>query len=140
MTDKSDVVKMIDDLVAEKTFSLDATTAIQSLKKRAEADALDLMNVSIQLKNANKKIEDLLSDNSAMRQRETLVAEREKKAIDLEKTVACEIVRASTYKDMFDRMFANRIVRESNMVNQYVSTPNGPVMMPNNSTVTKEEA
>lgn len=138
MPDKTTLAIMIDDLVSAKTFSLDAMTAIQKLKERAEADALELMNMTIRHKNIQESHQILLSEVTELKAHATSVAEREKKMIDLEKALAVSEAKVTIQKDMFDRMFANRIIREANQT-WVTPGPQGqpPYTMPNNTS--KEE-
>ena len=115
-----ELYKKLDKVVEEKTFSLTAVEAIKSLRTEY-ANQID------KITQLEKKLKDSLSltDSIVCRvnkqdmdlknwvTREVVLQKREDSMTSLEKQFACESVRAGAYKEMFDRLFGNTIVRES---------------------------
>jgi len=135
----ADLTTLIEKLVEEKTFSLDAVAAIQTIRQKA-VDLEKQLSQALTSADAYKdKLDAITFEHSRLIARENSVIEREKKMVELEKAVAVSDAVRAAQKDMFDRMFANRVVRESNITSSYCASPTGPVLMPNNSNITKEE-
>ena len=115
-----ELYRKLDAVVEEKTFSLTAVEAIKSLR----TEFLRQVDKTIELE---KKLKDSLSltDSIVCRvnkqdielknwnERELVIKKREESMTSLEKQWACENVKAITYKEMFDKLFGNTIVRES---------------------------
>lgn len=115
-----DIMKLIDKAVEEKTFSLDALSAIQKIKDQAALLNARVEQLSNDLDRGTKHNADLKSVINAQdaeiakwQNREKELIEREKKHIDLEKNCAVAVAVQLAQDKMFERMFANRQFRES---------------------------
>lgn len=115
-----DLTRMIDALVEQKTFSLDAVGSIKDLRDRAVGLETDLTEATGKIKLAsaeNQRLNGIIStrdeDLNKWRARETALMAREAKMTDLEKQVAVEMAKSGAIHSCFDKIFANRMVRES---------------------------
>lgn len=109
-------------LIETQTFSASAAEGIAKLRKRVEdADKRELYSQQsiAELKREKlaleNKVERLTRDLGDWGAREAALVEREKKMTELEKTAAVESAVRDAYASMFDKMFANRRFRESNI-------------------------
>lgn len=138
-----DVVAMLDSLVEKKTFSLDAMTAIQKLKERAGFDAKDLQRTKYDLAATIRERDNYQSKYEKFFKREAELTARENILTTLERDVAVAKAVQGAYKDMFDRMFANRQTRELINTQNWVPNPSPsggyPVPMTDTKDITKRE-
>lgn len=115
----NDLTRAIDALVEQKTFSLDALEAIKALRdkageleKNAAAQATTITRLGEEVVEARRQNEAHLQRKGAIDKRETDVAARELKIGELEKSAAVTAAVSATWSACFDKLFANRIVRE----------------------------
>jgi len=133
---------LINELVEQKTFSLDALDRVKTLRDQVgelEMKRDTLMGQNDTLQRENNRVKTI---ESSLSERERAVTEREKNITTLERETAVAKAESAVYRDVVTRMFANRIVREANTTSQYVASSQpgmGPLLMPNSSTVTREE-
>lgn len=124
----NDLTTMIENVVREKTFSLDAVQAIEEIRKKAakleadlETSRSETKNYGAQLSTAKAEIAEWSIRSSAIDARDKAVAEREKKITELEKTSAVAAAESSILRGVVDKVFANRTVRESILTDQPVA-------------------
>lgn len=120
MADQNQLSNLIDKMVQEKTFSLDALTAIQKLREsalemertiallREDREAQRIVGEEL-----NRKLHEANLQLANIAIREKSVEEREAKIFALEKSEAVANAKSSTLDSMFDRIFRNTIVRET---------------------------
>ena len=134
MSQKEELMKMIDDLVSKQTFSLEGLKAIQKLKDEFNnlQDKYDrLLTVKEDLNKEVVQVTDRLTKISKeydqLQKRETDVLTREAKLnlIDLELKLTKE--SKAEFRWMFEMIFKNTIVRE-NISGNVAATP-GPTGM-----------
>jgi hypothetical protein len=139
----SDIVKLIEELVEKKTLSLDAVAGVNAVRQRALELEAQITRLETMVESYRKQNEEIRESNLDWAQREEALKARETKMTDLEKQVAVGEARSIAYKDMFDRMFANRIVRESHQTNTWVPEGSGgnqyATQRTNNDNITREE-
>lgn len=145
------ILALIDRAVEEKTFSLDALTAVQKIKEQATKLDTDLKYARDSLKSqqhetereasAKRRAEEVVKTWEA---REAAIAVREAKVTELEKASAVAQAEARTFNSVFDRMFANRQFREMIIESGNVPMAGGaggyPQSMPNNKAVTVDRS
>ena len=137
MTDK--LTDAIDQLVQEKTFSLDALNAVGRLRDRAVAQEQQIRSLETLRESQGRAISDLqeqvrqlAEQEVGLRERERKVAEREAKAQQLEVETAVAVAKSETFGIVFNTIFRNTAVRERVVRNetQFVSGPHGAMAMP----------
>lgn len=111
---------LIDDLIREKTFSLEAVDAIKALRDKAKALEDGLYVSRTDLEKERGKVTTLESEKSAWKARESAVAsrdaavaEREKKITELEKSSAVAAAKSEIWSDAFHTIFKNTVVRRN---------------------------
>lgn len=116
----SDILKMIDELVEQKTFSLDALSAIKALREEAKVQAAEIVKLkdSVKYQEAEKQRfeRDLRHAESKLDKiaaREQAVAERESKITQLELDKAVASASLTSFKEACGMFLKNTIVRES---------------------------
>jgi hypothetical protein len=119
-TEMNELTNLIDTLVQQKTFSLEAVGLIKDLRDKAADLENKLKNSQV---NGEHQRRDIQNNEAAIRRqndelakwakREADIQAREAKMTELEKMVAVETTRATVYSVCMDKMLANRIVRES---------------------------
>ena len=142
----SELTILIDKLVTEKTFSLDALDAIKILRDKATAqdEFIAEMKQQAQQKHADflavtKDRDRLFEAEATLAARAFKVSEREEKVTSLEKAAAVAEAKAAALGHCFDTVFRNTVFRE--MSNRAVANhSNGgyPTTMPETSTRTTE--
>lgn len=115
-----DLTKLIDTLVQQKTFSLDAVGSIKELRDKAA----DLETKLKKAEEYGKRRDMELQQNAATigardlqvkrwETREKELSEREAKVTDLEKSTAVAQAESHVMRDVFHTIFRNTIVRET---------------------------
>ena len=119
MKNQTEIIKMIEKLVEEKTFSLEGAKAIAELKKLTEATQDMLKEYETKLEWNKKTIDELRAINSELNEqikrykdREKAIEDREKHANNNETRVAVAEAKHSALYDVFNTIFKNTIVRE----------------------------
>lgn len=148
MSDKNQLLNLIDDLVKQQTFSLDAIKAIDTLRAKAQsqedelkkaADTNDRLHASMTdmyveidtLKNTIKRLSD---DNEAL----------QKNKADADKAIFAAIKEkavADAYRDAMMIVFKPAVMRDSIARTVAVPMPGStyPTMQNESETVTREE-
>jgi uncharacterized coiled-coil protein SlyX len=113
---------LIDDMVREKTFSLDALDAVKGLRDRALVQDASIEKLTKTLADRDETIgkmrsqaSELSAEITAFKARESSIAEREGKTRDLELREAASTASAGAYREVFGTIFKNVTVRESAM-------------------------
>ena len=119
MADSSSLIAAIDKLVEEKTFGLDALTAIHDLRKKAEALQRDKETLE---RESNSKEQGIAKRDSAIREKGEAIAlkdaeiaaykKREQEAFDAIQKAAVAAATAEAYKDALKTVFAPAVFRE----------------------------
>jgi hypothetical protein len=124
------ILAMIDKAVEEKTFGLDALTAVQKIKEQAAKLDKDLTYSRQSLEQQKRETERAESGQRVAVEkvkqweaREAAVAAREAKVTELEKQTAVAQAQSGAYFTVLDRMFANRQFRETVMENAMKPVP-----------------
>lgn len=139
-----DILKLIDKAVEEKTFSLDALTAIQTIKETArllqeQVDRLTQSNTSTS--NLVQQLKDVIAARDAeialLKGREFAIEAREKNMSSLERSSAVATAKHEAYADIVTKMFANRTMRE-NVIEQgqHSFPPSGMATYPTTAPIT----
>jgi len=109
----------IDELVQEKTFSLESVGAISALREKAKEMETKIENMqktidttSEDMKKDGLTIEDLQNSLSKFRDRERLLIEREGKANALDRKYAVAVGQSEVYKECFGVVFRNTSIRK----------------------------
>lgn len=139
MATTDSLIAQINRLVEEKTFSLDALSAIEGIKNAAQSAQKELEAAREELKNerANSlRLGEIVAQNiaagSELAKRVAAVEAREKVMTELEKKAAIADAVSSAQKEMVALVFRNLEVRQSVFGSQpavigtppYVSTAN----------------
>jgi peptidoglycan hydrolase CwlO-like protein len=132
MSNASNLTAMIDKLVTEKTFTMDALQAIQELKVKAEHLEDSNLKLEAQLKDS-KAERSTLSNQLAManglvidwKTREQELVKRELKVTEHEKTAAVANAVSAAYKDALKTVFAPNVVRQQVMTSRNYTNANG---------------
>lgn len=129
-TTMQDLLANLDDVVLQKTLSLDAYKSLTQLKERAtqtDAENQRLKEQVVSRDTAIAKLEQDLSQASeklnAIATRERAVTSRETKVTELEIAAAVSAAEARTFRHCLGVVFAPNTVRES--VQKYGSAPGG---------------
>lgn len=122
MSAAHELTGMIDKLVTEKTFTMDALEAIQALKVKAEQleaqnEKLtkDLTTAQANVKELTDKLSDAHSKNQEWNGREKAIVARELKMFENEKNAAVANAVSAAYRDALKTVFAPNVVRQSVM-------------------------
>ena len=146
--EKSKVELLIEQMVQEKTFSLDAITSVKKLQEAAGLQRARLAQLETDLQTSDKRISELTKANAALKElvdkistREQTVAVREAAVTKLEMERAVAMAESKIFGLCFDKVFANRQLRESVIENsnRAIANPNSnyPTTMPENNNVTR---
>lgn len=115
-----ELYKKLDKVVEEKTFSLTAVEAIKALRTEYANQIDKITQLEKKLKDSLSLIDSIVCrvnkqdiELKDWNERELVIKRREESMSNLEKQWACADVKAGVYKDIFDRLFQNTIVRES---------------------------
>lgn len=139
------LTQLIDELVSEKTFNLDAVEGIQKLRERAEA--LETKSVSLEEKLEKEegksvkeivKNDKLLQELSEWRSRESSLSEREKKITELEKAKAVAQAESATFEKCVGLVFRNTMLRKDAFGQVPVADNNGYTTAQSTSETTTE--
>lgn len=129
---KSALEQIIDKMVADKTFSLDAMEAVKKLKDTAAKTASDLEVARRELKDSKQYAETLSSTLSSVRAelsawttRDASLTKREAEITQLEKTAAVEAARAEAFRWSMSTVFAPNVVRTAVQKFGSAAGPNG---------------
>lgn len=148
----NDLTRMIDGLVEQKTFGLDALDGVKALRDKASDLEKKLATATAALAEASKTNgmqSDLIrkrdAEISEMREREAALRTRENNVATLEREAAvAKAVQVET-REMMKLVFANRQIRESVMVSGSRSEAHptqgytNTLPYSNTQTVTREE-
>lgn len=117
--DTTELTDLVDRLVQERTFSLEAAGPIKDLRDKADALQKQVNSLRRELEEkkyeANRleaKISGQKAEIEAWGKREADLRTREGRAADLEKALAVAEAKHQTVDLCFSRLFANRVVRE----------------------------
>ena len=115
-----ELYRKLDAVVEEKTFSLTAVEAIKSLRTEFSRQVDKIIELETKIKtkmelveSLNNKVAKYEAELKIWNERELVIKKREESMINLEKLWACADVKSGVYKDIFDKLFGNTIVRES---------------------------
>ena len=120
------LTQLIDQMVQEKTFTMEGVTSINMLRERAkglEEENLRLLETqekyaeTISLSSQEKA--ELRGQLKAWGERVKELTEREEKITHLEKVAAVETAKSETYKECVSLIFRNSIIRQD----MYGQTP-----------------
>ncbi len=110
---------VINDLVAEKTFSLEILNKIQDLKTLSEELHEDLVlseknydEYKEKYANSDRRLSELLKENGTLRSRESNLKERESTMQALEAENKLQQAVSATYRECYQFLLGNTIVRE----------------------------
>jgi predicted RNase H-like nuclease (RuvC/YqgF family) len=111
---------VIDDLIRERTFSLEGVESIKKLRDRAAALEAELKRAVDTVAAETKRNAELTATNEVLKardqgmtKRETDVTAREGRITALEKDTAVAQAKADTLNNVFSTIFRNTIVRET---------------------------
>lgn len=114
-----ELTKVIDKLVEQKTFGLDALGAIKDLRDKAAKQEENLKDAKreiderrgaeIRASNEVKRLTFVVNDWT---QRQAELENRERKVFDLEKASAVAVAESKVWDRAFSSIFKNTIVRE----------------------------
>ena len=124
MTNEKTLLDMIQKMVENKTFSLEGLQAIAKLRENAVANETKLLEYEESIKRLKlenerfrevhreltKNIEDW---KVAEKNKETIMAVREKNVSNLETRTAVAEAKENTLQSVFQMLFKNTVVRES---------------------------
>ena len=120
MSANQQLTELIDQLVAQKTLSLDALDGIKALKDRAVRMEAELRERDTNLENICKLraidqniIKELRANVERVEEREHAVAQREAKVHQIELERAVATARASTFEQAMKIVFAPNMVRNA---------------------------
>ncbi|QRE00166.1 hypothetical protein [Burkholderia phage BCSR5] len=132
MSDTQNILKVVDDLVLQKTLTVEAAEGLVKLRERVKS--LEAANESLkasltesQRENADYKgrLDRTIADLRVLQEKESSVREREAKVTELERKAAVAQAEASAYLTSMKIVFAPNIVRESVQKWGSVAGPNG---------------
>lgn len=125
------LTKAIDEIVNEKTFTVEAVDAIKNLRDRAEILERNLEAAEKKgdlqdkvITDLNKSVDIFKTREAELTKREREVTEREKNMITLEKTTAVAEAKAGVWDECLKRLLGNRILREN--FNKSIPVPVAP--------------
>lgn len=124
------ILALIDKAVEEKTFSLDALTAVQKIKEQATKLDRDLKNAQQSLEHQKRETDRESTARARAEEkvkawdaREAAIVAREAKLTELEKQSAVAQAESRVYFTVIDKMFANRQFRETVMESNMTPVP-----------------
>lgn len=127
-----DLLKQIDDLVASKTFNLEALEGIKKIKDDARKAMIEIEELEEKLKNAKAEIKSLADTNSTQALRiESLNKQVEagKDAVEKGNVAIHEAAKqaavANAWREAMQTVFKPNAVRENVWRNHAVVIPNG---------------
>jgi chromosome segregation ATPase len=136
------LVQMIESLVQEQTFSLDAVEAIKALRDRAESvqqkleeTQQTLQKTRDQVTEVTAKAESLREELNAWKKREAELATRERNIFALEMKAAVAEAKADAYQTSMKITFAPNLVR--NAVQSFGGSNQNGIYSPTNETSTR---
>lgn len=116
----SDLTKYIDQLVTDKTFSLDGLAAIQNLRSKAEEQEKKIDRLVAAATTDQATISRITAERDALKSAEATLAARteavtarEAKIFEHEKTAATANASYSALQFAFQTVFRNTVTRES---------------------------
>lgn len=146
MTDK--LTDVIDEMVRNKTFSLDALDAVKGLRDRAIEQDRQIERLNSLLETRGESEARLRAENSTLQRtiedhakNESSLREREGKVLALELAEARSTATAGALREAFGIVFKNTTVRESVQRSTAVAVPGTasqmgfPTTVPEHSTV-----
>ena len=135
MTEDKDLIKLIDELIHEKTFSLDAVEAVknmrdiaQGLEKRNKELKKDALTHLAKVNEYEDRITVLRSKDEDWREREAKLIKHENKAEELRLSNAVSNAKAETYKECVSLIFRNETLRREMLGSIPVTDNTGYVM------------
>jgi len=142
----SELTDLIDRMVVEKTFSLDALEVVKELKNRAELLEGQLKANRDLAENAKRREEEAKAENAllqmeigVLKARETAVAEREKTVTAMEQRVAVAEAREKAGIEMAERFLKLPSVRRNVTESIGHVVPTGTPPYPSVYTATNSE-
>lgn len=127
-----ELTKLIDQMVHEKTFSMEGVEAVKALRDQAVALEDQVENLLQDHENDKRdldgfkaKVLRLEKEGSDLRSRESAVIEREKKMTELEKATAVANAKADTFKECVGLVFRNATLRREMFGQQPVADNSG---------------
>lgn len=119
MAATDELTKLIDNLVEQKTFGLDALGPIKDLRDKAatqesqlRASQREVQQNQNDLRARDVQIANLRAEVKDWTQRTAELENRERKVFDLEKASAVAMASSAVWSDAFHSIFKNTIVRE----------------------------
>lgn len=141
----NELTEMIDRIVTEKTFTMDALEAIQALKVKAEqleyrnaSLTKDLSDSQVVRSRLTQQLSSVQIKLQTLEEHEQEVAAREAKVVEHEKRAAIAEAVSAAYKDALKIVFAPNVVR--NTVQSYGSVNRDGTIVPTNETRTTTTA
>ena len=136
---------LIDEIVHEKTFSLEAVNAVTNLRDTAEAleSQVRILTKKNKTNEENAKIHEirvskLRNEVEDWKKREADLIVREMKILNLELGTAVSNAKAETYKECVSLIFRNETVRKEMFGSIPVSIDGGyPTVQSTNETITE---
>lgn len=132
MASTHELSEMIDALVREKTFSLDAIDAVKALRDKAkdleqtiERRNGDLATVSKNAANMEREIGALKREIESLSKIHDGIAEREAKVVENEKLAAVAKAESAAYKHALETVFRPNTVRERVIDNIPIAVDSG---------------
>lgn len=120
MSTEQELIKTIEKLVEEKTFSLEGAKAIAELKRSVEAKDANTKNILEQNSRHVKANENLIKQNEELNEiikkyqnEEKAIKDKEKSLSNSELRIAVAEAKHGTLYDIFNTLFKNTIVREN---------------------------
>lgn len=130
MATEKDLIKMIEKLVEEKTFSLEGAKAIAELKSLADLNESKLKEYETRINTYRREVEEYKAkiDRSTRtieeyQKREKSIEDREKSMNEYNIRVAVAEARHGVLYDVFNTIFKNTIVREDIQKRAVTATP-----------------
>lgn len=137
----TELTNAIDQIIQQKTFSLEGVDAIKTLKIKALALEESVIAKDRRIAELEQLRKDFSADittlNDALkiaRMREDSLVKREANIAQLERTSAVADARSGCYTDIFNKMFANRQFREHVIESTQVPVPYNNGMTPTTHT------
>jgi chromosome segregation ATPase len=133
MTNK--VTEAIDEMVREKTFSLDALNAINDLKTKArimegalDAAQKDVAKAKEDARLMSERYSECNAEVNAFKTREADLEKRERAIFEHEKASAVAQARSQAFGEAFGMVFRNTVVRETVNKSVPVAGPGGVML------------
>lgn len=119
MTTDTRLTAAIDAIINEKTFSLEGLRAIEEVRSKANMLEVALKSSLETVDSLGKEVAEANAENAKLKAqvnaaavREAEITIREAKIAELEKSAAVAQAEAKVFDKCFERVFANRTVRE----------------------------